>query len=592
MAFAADAQIYGLGRLRQDERRGYAALMGIRPHGPRPAQGLLWPEDSVGAPAPAAGQWLAPGTPASTPGDAPPCSLAQGVWFTPARLMRLTTRLPDATETDQTAANGRPGASFAPFDDAPMPATELRLRFEGALVRGCDLGAGQAPVLSIGVEAEPFGTLADPPPAAPERPSAVLTAWVAGAQGFDQPVAILSDGTGAFAHSGAMLLRLPDMLTLSTAPDTVEIALRLTAGAFSLPPRVLRIAVDALAVRQVSAAWFEQGATGLPDQLLTLTGDAPADGEPVTVRLLGPAGPENWSPIADLEQAGPTDRVFVFDRPVAFRFGNGVNGAVPPLGTTIRADYAATAGQAGNLLAQTGWSVGGVAVRFANVDPLAGGEDGDTLDDLRHTARVQVANLRPLVTDADLQDAALAAPGLHVARAEVIDGYDPVAPCLAGALGTRTLVALRQRRRSEAAAPPAAEDRGWLTALERYLRPRLPIGERLRVAGPDYVSIAVRASLVVRQGSDTAAIVAAAAALLSGRLAPLPVAAYEPWPLGRAVAVLTLAGWLRRIAGVVAVSSLTVNELASGVVALRAHQLPSLTIGTGDITAAVLGAAA
>jgi len=601
MAFTADAQIYGLGRLRQDERRGYASLMGIRPRGPRPAQGLLWPEDPGGGPVPAAGQWLppftlppgTPGTPAIARGDSPPCSLAQGVWFTPALLVRLATRLPDGTETDLTATNGRPGASFAPFGDAPVPSTELRLRFQGALVRGCDLGAGQAPVLSIGVEAEPFGALADSPPAAPERPSAVLTAWVAGAQGFDQPIAILSDGTGAFARSGAMLLRLPDTLTLSTAPDTVEIALRLTAGAFPLPPRVLRIMVNALAVVQVSAAWVEQGATGLPDQVLTLSGGAPADGEPVTVRLLGPAGPENWSPAADLEQAGPTDRVFAFDRAaVAFRFGNGVNGAVPPLGTTIRADYAATAGQAGNLLAQTGWSVGGVAARFANADPLTGGEDGDTLDGLRHTARVQVAKLRPLVTDADVQDAALAAPGLHVARAGVIDGYDPVAPCLAGALGTRTLVALRQRRRSEAAAPPAAEDHGWLLALERYLRPRLPIGERLRVVGPDYVPIAIRASLVVRQGSDTAAVVAAAAAVLSGRLAPLPAAAYEPWPLGRAVAVLTLAGWLRRIAGVAAVGSLTVNGQASGAVILRPHQLPGLTIGAGDITAAVLGAAA
>jgi hypothetical protein len=68
------------------------------------------------------------------------------------------------------------------------------------------------------------------------------------------------------------------------------------------------------------------------------------------------------------------------------------------------------------------------------------------------------------------------------------------------------------------------------------------------------------------------------------------VAAYAPWPLGRAVAVLTLAGWLRRIAGVVAVNSLTVNGQASGVVALRPHQLPSLTLGAGDITASVLGA--
>jgi predicted phage baseplate assembly protein len=143
MAFTADAQIYSLGRLRQDERRGYAALMGIRPHGPIPAQGLLWPEEPGGAPVPAAGQWLAPGTPASAPGDAPPCSLVQGVWFTPARLIRLATRLPDGTEMDQTAANGRPGASFAPFGDAAMPSTELRLHFQGALVRAAAISAGR-----------------------------------------------------------------------------------------------------------------------------------------------------------------------------------------------------------------------------------------------------------------------------------------------------------------------------------------------------------------------------------------------------------------------------------------------------------------
>jgi hypothetical protein len=599
MAFIADAQIYGLGRLRQDERRGYAALMGIRQHGPRPARGLLWPGD---VPAQASGTWLPPlglpplppGTQAVAPGDSPHCTIEHGMWFTPARLIRIATRLPDGTELDQTAVNGRPGASFAPFGAAPALGTELRLRFQGSLVRGCDIAAGQAPVLSIGVEAEPFGSLADPPPEVPARPGAVLNAGIAGSSGFDQPAAIIADGTGGFARNGAMLLRLPDALTQPGSPDTVEIVLRLASGAFSLPPRVLQIAVNALPIRQLTAASVEQLATGLPDQLLTLTENVPADGGALVVGWLGGGLRHDWAVIADLEQAGPADRVFVYDKTAhSLRFGNGVNGAVPPAlpppGATIRVDYAATAGQTGNLPAQTGWSVGGLA-HFVNRDPLTGGQDAETLDGLRHAARPQLADARPLVTDSDVQQAALEAPGLHVARAEVIDVYDPVTPCLAGALGTRTLVALRQRRRSEVAAPPAAEDPGWLAALERRLRPALPLGERLRVIGPNYVPFTVNAALVARQGADTAAIAQAAAQLLQGRLAPLPIAAYEPWPLGRAVSVLTVAGWLRRLNGVVALQHLTLNGQASGAVTLRPHQLPGLSIAAGDITAVPAGA--
>lgn len=585
MAFTADVQIYGLGRLRQDERRGYAAMLGIRPHGPRPAQGLLWPNQDTAA----AGLWLAPGTAATAPGDAPDCSLAQGVWFTPARLVRIATRLIDGTETDQTAANGRPGASFAPFGDAPALRTQLLLDFDGPLVQGCDLSAGQAPVLSIGVQVEPFGDAGDLSPMS-EPPSAVLTAAVAGVQGFDRPIDILSDGTGAFARSGAILLRLPDALTQPGAPVKIRIMLSLASGAFSIPPRVLRVGVNALAIRQIHAAWVEQAATGLPDQTLTLTGDMPADGAAATVQLLSAAGPQAWSAVGDLEQAGPADQLFVFNGTDSFRFGNGVNGALPPFGATIHVDYAATAGQAGNVPTLLDWSVGGVATRFTNFDPLAGGLAGDTLDGLRHVARMLLADARPLVTDIDLTNAALQAPGFHVARAEVVDGYDPVTPCLAAKFGTRTLVALRQRRRSEAGAEPRVEDPGWLAALERHLRPALPLGERLRVVGPDYVPVAVRASLVVRQGVDAVAVVAAAAELLRGGLAPLPVGAFEPWKLGRSVALLIVAGWLRRIEGVVAVKSLSLNRQISGVVALRAHQLPWLTLGAGDIVATFAGA--
>jgi hypothetical protein len=590
LAFTADAQIYSLGRLRRDERRAYAALMGLRPQGPRAAVGTLWPQH--GAPAVAAGRWLAAGTPATAPGDAPSCRTTQGVWFTPAQLTRIVTRLPDGTEQDHTAANDRPGASFAPFGAAPTPGAELRLQCDGALVRGCNIAAGEQPVIALGIKAEDFGPQPDTAPPA-EPPAAILRTAVAGPAGFDQPIAILADDTGAFARTGALLLRLPDALAGPTAPDSVVLVLRLAGGAFPLPPRSVRIALNVLPVRQLAPETVEQRATGLPDQSITLSDGGPAAGETVQLRVLTPGGAEEWQPITDLEAAGPDDRVFLSDVATGdLRFGNGVNGAVPPQDATIRVDYLACAGAAGNLPPQQDWIVApiGIGAPFENLTPLAGGADADSLDSLRHAARVQIAQARPFVTDADLVAAALAAPGLHVGRAEVIDDYDPIAPCLADRLGTRTLVALRQRRRSEADAPPQPEDRGWLTAVERHLRPGLPLGERLRVIGPGYVDLTLRASLVTRGGIDTAAVVTQAQQLLQDRLAPLPRGDVAAWPLGRPVAVLTLAGWLRRIAGVVAVQNLTVNGLAADGVTLRPHELPRLALSPGDITAASGGA--
>ena len=43
LAWVAEAQIYSLSKSRRDERRSYARLMGVTPHGTRPASGLIWP---------------------------------------------------------------------------------------------------------------------------------------------------------------------------------------------------------------------------------------------------------------------------------------------------------------------------------------------------------------------------------------------------------------------------------------------------------------------------------------------------------------------------------------------------------------------
>src|SRR2546423_14685477 len=44
LAWTSEAQLYSLSRMRQDERKAYAALLGVQPSGTQPATGLIWPD--------------------------------------------------------------------------------------------------------------------------------------------------------------------------------------------------------------------------------------------------------------------------------------------------------------------------------------------------------------------------------------------------------------------------------------------------------------------------------------------------------------------------------------------------------------------
>src|SRR5450432_2586382 len=58
LAWIAEAQMYSMSRLRRNERQAYAGLLGVRPRGPVPARGLIWPA-AMSSPA---GQIIAAGT--------------------------------------------------------------------------------------------------------------------------------------------------------------------------------------------------------------------------------------------------------------------------------------------------------------------------------------------------------------------------------------------------------------------------------------------------------------------------------------------------------------------------------------------------
>ena len=57
-----------------------------------------------------------------------------------------------------------------------------------------------------------------------------------------------------------------------------------------------------------------------------------------------------WRLVSNLRDAGPADAVFTLDsQSGSVRFGNGVQGAKPPVGSTITVSYRQGAGSSGNI---------------------------------------------------------------------------------------------------------------------------------------------------------------------------------------------------------------------------------------------------
>jgi predicted phage baseplate assembly protein len=582
IAWISEAQIYSLGRLRRDERIAYAALSGVRAQGPEPARGLVWPSNTLGAdaaPARARDTIVSTDAPVTTDRpDAPAFRSTRPVLLTGARLVGLRTRLRNGTLRDWTRANGQSGTTFMPFSDPPDPEERLELQLEGPLVT-TKVDAGV--LLSIGIEVE-TPAVQDEPPA---QARGGLRLRVSRSQSGDEhALALVHDTTDGLLHSGVLLLSLADIAPSSD--DVSTLVIRSAGGPLLRSPRVRRVALNVLPVVQEEDVSDEsaQFGTGMPDQryrlrregLMTRRGSSPA------VWSIESSGRQPWVQVDDLASRGPGDRVYALD-PAAgvLAFGNGVNGQAFPAGSPLQVDYLVSAGARGNVPADARWTIAGVAGVFGtNREPMAGGRGRETPSELRQIARRRLGTARPLVTATDLQGAALAMRDLGVARAiELPPGAFPGRH----PRGLRVLVAAGTHGVDGASAEPPR----WLATVAARLAPRLPLGQRLQVIGPRYVTVRVTAQLVAAPRADPVAVASAALDVLRAELAPVAgVGVDKAWPFGRDIGVLTVKGWLRRVPDVVKVADvqLTADGLpAPGTIELGVNGLPRLSVTEGDV---------
>jgi hypothetical protein len=493
---------------------------------------------------------------------------------------------------------GRPLSFYLTFAGSPPGSSDRAARerlLEAARLAAatpCPAPGGRcgcAPAASRDSAVQPAPAQPDPAPALPPHAS-VRTVWEiaimgagAGAGGagivwrpLDPAAGEILDDTRCLTLDGSVVVTPPAGLAsqrLGAVEDELfYLRCRFVAGAYDAAPALAALAVDGVLAEQAETlpelqypmggatadgpvqATFLGAGSGEPSQRLAFP-KAPILAATLEVWTLEGTRLRPWQVRPDFDASSRADSHLMVDLEQGLLIaGDGEAGRTLPENATVLARYRATRGAAGNLPAgrlagiadtphnqallgaadATAWkallATLGAGIAVANPLPAAGGAAAEALAAATARAVDLAGGSERAITLADYEALAAATPGVALARVTARANLDPAFPCLA-ALGVVTVIVLPFLPRNRP--QPSA---GLLRAVAAHLGRRRLVGTRVVVSGPDYLEVAVRATVRALPRSDRTAVAARVAAALDAFFHPLTGGpAGDGWPFGRDV---------------------------------------------------------
>ena len=212
----------------------------------------------------------------------------------------------------------------------------------------------------------------------------------------------------------------------------------------------------------------------------------------------GQVRPALWRCVDDLYACGPRDRVFTYD-PVreSITFGDGEHGALlrRGRGAVLAASLTLTYGAGGNIPGGTQLTFQGDGAGVRS-QAARGGCGRETASQAQARLLRELGGGHKCVCAADYERLARETPGLRVAAARALPGYDPEEPTGVSRLPTVTVVAVP----AGAGERPLPDGR-FLAAVQAQMDRVRPIGTQVKVVPPVYVDI--EADISVRGGEDS-----------------------------------------------------------------------------------------
>jgi len=375
-----------------------------------------------------------------------------------------------------------------------------------------------------------------------------------------QRVEIVSDTTRALNTNGVLLLQVPAVKLETQSTDKRRARLRIRMGHRINPsvPILQRLVINVIPVEQyqtIPAGLIASG-SGLPDQQYPITTNGIDSLNPLQIEVAVAGNFIQWQRVDNFNEAKPDDRVYVLDEITdMLHFGNGVNGEVPLIDAQIRhLDYQVTDGLSGNLAANLDWNITGVQLNSgikqfgSNIQPMRGGSDSWSADELRAAARQSATDRLALITNDDLELIGEELALLGIVKTDVLVGFDPSRPNIT-IPGTRTLLITPGN-----ALHGTLEN--YLSAIRSVVLPRKVLGEKLNIAIKRQTVIDIAAGILVKDGSNVDYILIQVREILTARLSTIQRDDdIQPWEPGRKVTHNEIETLIAKVTGVESVTS-------------------------------------
>lgn len=474
---------------------------------------------------------------------------------------------------------------FAPFKPAMDRGRTVYLGFAlPPFVRGFP----QRPVsLYADIVETPFGTRADR-----TRPSAPAQLSWSYWNGTQWDVLVVADETSSFTLPGAIRFLPPHDIERGRffgADSLFWIRVSWVSGDYKFLPRLRRIFHNTVMAEQAITVRHEILGSGndQPDQrvlashpplldgaqLLVLEADVPSADE--RRRLQMEEGADaivqtrngtrvRWHEVPDFHGSSSRDRHFVLNHLTGeIRFGNGFNGMTPRVGAgnLILESYRTGGGSNGNVPAGTIIQLKTTVPYVSGVVnhlPARGGVDAEPIEALRARAPTSFRHGGRAVTADDFRDLALLASP-EVARAHTVPLFDlSIDPD--GRMDSPGTVSVIIVPHTDAIAPiPSVE---LVDRVHRWLEARASPGIDIVVVGPEYIQVAIQATVGLRDIDAAAAIEARIQSALSAFLHPLIGGRDgKGWSFGREPNRSDLMAVLQSVKGVDHVRELGISQV-------------------------------
>lgn len=435
----------------------------------------------------------------------------------------------DSQVVDNTQANEKDDIYFAPFgEEAPQGAT-LELGFDNPL-----------PEKDIHITFVLFEKdLPTPGSHGEEQPQVSPSAkvvWEYLSGGIWNELAIKKDSTLALTKSGRIVFEGPT--SMDKKDDFYWIRCRLEGGHYEVVPQMNRILLNTISVVQIESIEYEDLGTGrgVPEDKAKLK-KSPVIPVSQQIQVQKESGGwEDWEEVDDFELSDLNHLHYKFDPEEGeITFGNGLNGHVPLVSQKIRASYKTTLGEKGNVpKAQKWWinKTGFEGIIGENLKEAIGGKEAEPIEHAKGRAKKDFRTRYRAITSEDYELLAISTPGLRVARAKAIPGYNPDYPCIT-IPGAVTVVVVPYAR--EGTVTPIPGD-GFVQTVFRHLDRHRLVTTDLYVIGTEYVKISVKCRVRLMKRTSPTEAVKRVRTALEDFLNPLKGGPDgNGWPFGRSV---------------------------------------------------------